>query len=319
MSHRLNVPRGGAPVHVRMNRRAGLWYILEVLITMMINSKITTEDDTLFYRVLGHGTPILFVPGGGGNGDLFLPLAKRLSDRYKLITYDRRANAGSTMNHPNVFSVSQQARDAVAVLTAAGEQSAFVFGNSSGAIIALEMLRLFPERVRGVIAHEPPIARLHPDSKKWRNFFRSCHRMSFGIGGASAAATRFLMGIEVPALQMIKAQLTAEKYLKQELKLQKKERIPSRKASKYLIQQELLPITEYKPDINILTERKEKVLLAVGSYAKEHNTFVFQIARQLSEQIHRPYVIVPGHHGSFMDEPERWAMRMEELICRLET
>jgi hypothetical protein len=43
------------------------------------------------------------------------------------------------MNDPQNFEVSQQSRDAVAVLRAAGETSAFVFGNSSGAVIALDL------------------------------------------------------------------------------------------------------------------------------------------------------------------------------------
>jgi pimeloyl-ACP methyl ester carboxylesterase len=45
------------------------------------------------------------------------------------------------MNDPQHFEVSQQSRDAVAVLRAAGETSVFVFGNSSGAVIALDMAK----------------------------------------------------------------------------------------------------------------------------------------------------------------------------------
>ncbi|MBK5262247.1 MAG: hypothetical protein JJE17_06720 [Peptostreptococcaceae bacterium] len=36
------------------------------------------------------------------------------------------------MNFPNDFTIKQQARDAIAVLNAVGEDTAFVVGNSSG-------------------------------------------------------------------------------------------------------------------------------------------------------------------------------------------
>lgn len=46
------------------------------------------------------------IPGGGGDGDSFLPLADALSDKFKVITYDRRANARSTANNPDSFSIA---------------------------------------------------------------------------------------------------------------------------------------------------------------------------------------------------------------------
>ena len=81
-------------------------------------------------------------------GNIMQPSRDILSDEYKVITYDRRANARSTINNPQNFEISQQSRDAVAVLRAAGEQSAFVFGNSSGAVIALDMAKTQPQAVR---------------------------------------------------------------------------------------------------------------------------------------------------------------------------
>ena len=81
-----------------------------------------------------------------------------------------------------------------------------------------------------------------------------------------------------------------------------------------LIRQELLPITEYVLDIDYLAQNKDKILLAIGTYAKEHDTFLYQIAREMSKQINKPYVLVPGHHGSFMDDAANWANRLDELV-----
>jgi pimeloyl-ACP methyl ester carboxylesterase len=42
----------------------------------------------------------------------------------------------------------------------AGDDSAYVFGSSSGAITGLELLVRHPERIRLLIAHEPPAVEL---------------------------------------------------------------------------------------------------------------------------------------------------------------
>jgi pimeloyl-ACP methyl ester carboxylesterase len=105
------------------------------------SGRVTTEGDDLYYEVRGQGQPLLMIPAAGGDGDYYAAVADLLCDEYKVITYDRRANARSTMHEPQNFEISQQSRDAVAVLHAVGETSAFVFGNSSGAVIALDMAK----------------------------------------------------------------------------------------------------------------------------------------------------------------------------------
>src|SRR5437667_5664285 len=124
------------------------------------SGRVTTEGDDLFYEVRGQGQPLLMIAPGGGDGWQYSFVADILADEYKVINYDRRANARSTMNFPQNFEISQQSRDAVAVLCAVGETSAFVFGNSSGAVIALDMAKTQPQAVRAVIVHEAPITRV---------------------------------------------------------------------------------------------------------------------------------------------------------------
>jgi pimeloyl-ACP methyl ester carboxylesterase len=127
--------------------------------TVLETGRVTTEGDELYYEVRGRGQPLLMIPGGGGDAGLYSFVADILADEFRVITYDRRGNARSTRNEPQNFEISQQSRDAVAVLRAVGEPSAFVFGNSSGAIIALDMAKTQPQAVKAVVAHEPPAAR----------------------------------------------------------------------------------------------------------------------------------------------------------------
>src|SRR5260370_37440545 len=128
----------------------------------------TTEGDELYYEVRGQGQPLLLIPAAGGDADLYAAVADLLSDEYKVITYDRRANARSTMNDPQNFEISQQSRDAVAVLRAAGEPSGFVFGNSSGAVIALDMAETQPRAVQAVVVTDARIPRGRQYGRKWQ-------------------------------------------------------------------------------------------------------------------------------------------------------
>lgn len=269
---------------------------------------VKTEDDTLYYKITGDGIPIIMIPGAGGDGDIYLPLADKLSQHYKVITYDRRANRRSTMNFPKQFDISQQARDAVAVLHACNEDKAYFFGNSSGAVIALEVATLFPEVVLSTIIHEPPLARLAPDSKKWLNFFETCKERAYKFGGSSMAAMKFLLGIEVPVIKMIHSQLKVSKYVKNELKQTSVNSIPSSIGTDYLIKQELVPITEYMVNIEKLCEIKDKIIIAAGTHAQERKTWLFETAKHLSEEISCELVIFPGHHASFMDDADNWSV-----------
>jgi pimeloyl-ACP methyl ester carboxylesterase len=116
-------------------------------------------------------------------------VADFLSGEYEVITYDRRANAQSTMHPPQNFEINQQSRDSVAALHAAGETSAFVFGNSSGAVIALDIAKIQPQAVRAMVAHEPPLARVHPKAKKWQRLFAGTYWMALWLGAYVAALT----------------------------------------------------------------------------------------------------------------------------------
>jgi hypothetical protein len=104
------------------------------------------------------------ISAGGGEGDHYAAVADQLCDEYKVIMYDRRANARSTMNTPQNFEISQQNWHAVAVQRAVSETLAF-FGNS-GAVIALDMTKTQSQSVWAVVVHEVLFPRVLPQARK---------------------------------------------------------------------------------------------------------------------------------------------------------
>src|SRR5262245_16707103 len=145
----------------------------------MNTGRVESEGDEIFYEVRGRGEPLLMISGGGGDAGFFSFVAEILADEYKVITYDRRGNSRSTRRDPQDSEISQQSRDAVAVLRAVSETSAFVFGNSGGAVIALDLAKTQPQAIKAAVVHEPPVLRVLPDGEQWRRFFASLYRMAF--------------------------------------------------------------------------------------------------------------------------------------------
>ena len=93
--------------------------------------------------------PLLLIHGTGGDAASFDAVAPLLSSRYRVLAYDRRGFGRAHAAH---------AEDARAILDerAPGE-AALVVGTSAGAIVALHLPLLAPERVRGLVLAEPPL------------------------------------------------------------------------------------------------------------------------------------------------------------------
>ena len=276
---------------------------------IMQSRRVTTEGDELYYELHGQGQPLLMIPAAGGDAGLYSFVADILSDEYKVITYDRRANSRSTMNDPQNFEISQQSRDAVAVLRAVGEQSAFVFGNSSGAVIALDMAKTQPQAVRAVVAHEPPIARVHPKARKWQRFFAGVYWMAFWFG-ATLAARRFAFGVGIPVRLLAKAQKNVEIHRE---KIHER-RIRPEDATDFLVKQELLPVTNYLPDVAMIKKNGVRVFMAAGKMSLERKRFYAETAPILAENLGCEMVTFPGHHGSYMDMPDEWAATLRSVL-----
>lgn len=268
---------------------------------MVKTGYVTTEGDTLYYEVRGKGEPLLMISGGQGDAGFYTYVADILSDEYQVITYDRRGNSRSTRNEPINFEVSMEARDAVAVLHAVGHESAYVFGNSAGAIYALEMARSQPQAIKAVVVHEPPVLRVLPDSKKWLGFFSNIYRMAFKYG-ESLAFFRFNCSLSIP--------FSAFKSVPKDFQ----ERVSKYKNSSYLLMHEMIPGVNYLPDVEKIKENGVKVIMAAGSRTLEKGSYYGRTAPILSEMLSCKMITFPGHHISYFDMPQEWAETLRKSL-----
>jgi pimeloyl-ACP methyl ester carboxylesterase len=117
----------------------------------------------LFYELNGTGAvPLVLVHGSWDSHhdwDLVVP---RLTDAFRVLTYDRRGHSQSE-RPTGQGSVREDVADLAALIEHLGLMPAWVVGNSFGASIALRLAGEHPDLLRGVIAHEPPLFSLLAD------------------------------------------------------------------------------------------------------------------------------------------------------------
>jgi pimeloyl-ACP methyl ester carboxylesterase len=260
---------------------------------------VQTEGDKLYYEERGHGRPLLMISGGGGDAGFYGPVASMLADEFRVITYDRRANSRSTRNEPQNFEVSQQARDALAVLHAVGEESALIFGNSGGAVIALEIARIRPQAVRLAVVHEAPTVRLLPDAHKWTRFFAACYATAFRFG-PRVAMLRFALPTRIPTGALRAVPHDVARRLSQNYE--------------FFLKHEMVPFASYKPDFDKLRKDSASIVASAGRWTLQRKLFYGRTARILADQIGCDMMPLPGNHLSFLDCPREWADELRAIL-----
>src|SRR5262245_47670587 len=123
-------------------------------------STLNVPGAVLYYEVSGDGPLLMMIPGAAGTGEVFRPLVGPLAQRYQVVTYDRRGFSRSQLDGPQDYDhrLVTDADDVRRLIEHVMDKPAIVFGNSSGATVALEFLIRYPERVDSVVPHEPPLA-----------------------------------------------------------------------------------------------------------------------------------------------------------------
>src|SRR5436190_8100238 len=162
-----------------------------------VSKTVEVPGATLYVETRGTGPVLLLIPGGPTDAGMFTDLAGRLADRYTAVAYDPRGHSRSRLDgEPEDIPVALQADDAAAILAAVGNEPAYVYGNSGGATIGLELVARHPELVRTLVAHEAPIMELLPDAERWRATFAGISE-TYQTDGVFPAMAKFGAAVAV--------------------------------------------------------------------------------------------------------------------------
>lgn len=135
-----------------------------------MSNSVTSKDGTyIAYDVVGDGPAVILVEGATGyRGSGFSPaLAGLLAPHFRVFSYDRRGRGESTDTLP--FAVQREIEDLEALIEAAGG-SAFVYGMSSGACLALEAAMALGDKIKKLALYEPPYNSDEAAQAPWRAY-----------------------------------------------------------------------------------------------------------------------------------------------------
>jgi pimeloyl-ACP methyl ester carboxylesterase len=276
---------------------------------------------TLYYEVRGSGQVLLLICGGIYDADTYAALAQQLAHRYTVVTYDRRGNSRSPLDGPPERQrMEVHADDASRLLSAVagtGNEAAYVFGNSSGGQIGLELAARYPEQVRTLIAHEPPIFEMLPDRAYWRTLiqgveeaFRSqgagaaMQALGAGFGGADAA--------DPPPPPAAPAAPDPETAQAMDSHLAEVNRAMAKNMETF-IGYEVPPFATWVPDIAALQASTIPVVAAVGAETSPREP-MYRAALVLAERLGTQPVVFPGDHGGFAVPSEAFAAALHEVL-----
>ena len=257
---------------------------------------------TLHYEVCGTGPVLLLIPGGPADAGGFAPIRDALSDRYTVVTYDPRGLSRSRFDGaPQDTTVQTFADDAHQLLAAIGTEPVYVFGDSSGALVGLELVSRHPEQVRVLVAHEPPLTRLLDDADEHVRFGREVYD-TYRSEGIGPALEKFAAGAgldqDPPQPPVDPTPEMAEAMARMQGNMD------------FFLGHMWLPLGDYTPDISWL--RSLPITVAVGKASERQ--LAYRAALALAEQLGKVPTVFPGGHSGIGSQPEAFAGRLHEVL-----
>jgi pimeloyl-ACP methyl ester carboxylesterase len=278
-------------------------------------SRTTTEVETrtvkvpgatLYVEVRGSGPLLLCVTGGPTDAGMFADLGGRLADRYTVVSYDQRGHSRSTLDGElQDIPVALHADDAAAILEGVGDEPAYVYGNSGGGTIGLDLVARRSELVRTLVAHEPPLFELLPDVDRWRSAFADISE-TYRTQGVFPAMEKFGAAVEEGGPKYSEEPEAPPTPESQE--------IMQRMAGNFelFIAHELRQIGAYAPNFDALRSAPTRIVSAAGETSGEQGARRAAIA--LAERLAIPVTYLPGGHGGWGSDRQEFADRLHEIL-----
>lgn len=259
----------------------------------------------LYYEVQGTGPVLLVIPGGPTDAGIFAALGARLASQYTVVRYDPRGNSRSELDGPPVDQdMDVHGDDAARLLGVIGGEPAFVLGSSGGAQIGLNLAARYPQRVKALVAHEPPCMALLPDAEDLRAFNEDVYN-TYLTAGAGPAMQKFMAGAGLaPASRVERAAPPSPEAVESYRRVQGN--------VDYFLAHGFLPIGSYIPDVAALRAVPGRIVVGVGETST--GTLPFRTAVALAERLGTTPVVFPGGHGGYNDSPEAFAKKLRQTL-----
>ncbi|MCR8940873.1 alpha/beta hydrolase [Streptomyces sp. OUCMDZ-4982] len=314
---------------------------------------LTVDGATLHHEVRGEGPLLVMMPGGSADAGIYDAIAADLADRWTVATFDPRGYSRSPLDGPVTEQLPATHADDIVrlieVLSPDGAPAA-LFGSSSSAVVALDVLARHPGRVSRVVAHEPPVVELLPDPEAGRALFATV-RESFRRDGVTAAMTTMAEGLApawaedraAPEPTAVEAEPTAREpesiAPEPEAMAPEPERaapesaapapspqetppeMPPAQAEVFrrmhanlpvFLEQVLCSFSGYAPDLAALKDSSAHLVVGVG---RDSRTLLPAVAAEaLARRVDARVAEFPGGHIGLTEDPRAFAARLRDVL-----
>ncbi|VTT58333.1 unnamed protein product [Fusarium fujikuroi] len=268
--------------------------------------QLNVPGAVLHYETFGSDGPLLIViPGADGRGSVFHSSAQFLAAHFTVVCWDRRGYSQSFLDGKQDFQQRLQtdaddAQRLIVHLSRTG--TAAVFGTSSGAVVAQQLLASHPECVTTLIAHEPPAFSVLPEELQLQAHGLINHIYdTYRAHGPSTAMEVFSAGLSKgPETSLMQSCMDA------------KRGDDIRANSLFWFEFELRQYTSAPVDVEALSNVKEKLILAVGEDSGDGPAM--GVMKALAMHTDKEVLRIPGGHLGYVLKPEMWAKRILELL-----
>lgn len=280
---------------------------------------LATDGAEITYDVHGSlpptdGQPPLMMIGQPMDAGGFHALAGHFPER-TVVTYDPRGMGRSTRSDGEVTNVPEvQAGDVHAVIEALGAGPVDLFASSGGAVTALALVSAYPDDVRTLVAHEPPLVDILPDAgaaRRATEAFQATYRDNgWGSGMAAFIAMTNWEGEFTDEFFALPAPDPAQFGLPTEDDGSRDDPLLSTRSE---------AVTAYRPDVAALHAAPTRVVIAAGEESLHVMTGRGAVATAglLGQEV----TMFPSHHGGFSGEDDPWpgqagafAVRLREVL-----
>ncbi|MEE1772338.1 alpha/beta hydrolase [Streptomyces sp. JV185] len=267
---------------------------------------------TLYYEVRGEGPLLLMMPGGSADAGLYDRMAERLADGWRVAAFDPRGYSRSVLDGaPGDQRVAVHSEDAhrLIELLAPDGGPVSVFGSSSSAIVALDLLARHPERLHRVVAHEPPLVELMPDPERGRKLFAAV-RESFREDGVGAAMTTMAEGLMDPEAE---PRAGGERRAAPEPSAREAEAFRRMRDNlPVFLEHVLCSFSGYAPDPAVLRRGAGRLVIGVG---QDSRTLLTALpGARLADEVGAGLVEFPGGHTGCTEDPDAFAERLRAVL-----
>jgi pimeloyl-ACP methyl ester carboxylesterase len=267
------------------------------------SSLLKVPGAQIYYERQGSGPILVMIPGGSADAGIFAGTASLLAADYTVVRYDPRGNSRSVVDGPpQDQDMDVHGDDAAQLLDELGGEPAYALGNSGGAQIGLNLAARYPDRVRTLVAHEPPCLELLPEAEERRAFTDGVYD-TYVTEGAGAAMQKFMAGAGIsnprpgatpPPPELLEAFGRMRGNLD------------------YFFGHGFKAIGAYVPDVAALRAGSARIVVGVGEAST--GQLPCRAALALAEQLGTAPVSFPGGHGGYNDHPAAFAEKLRQVL-----